>query len=505
MKKLQLNFNFSALTFISSDEEIKKHIINTTIFKYIHENYKDIKELGQLLEKTQYGFTASAQEAGNVRLFRISDIRNNQVNWETVPYCECKNDSYLLKENDILVARTGGTTGKSFCVDKMTEDTVFASYLIRLTASEKVNHQYIMLFLNSYIYWNQIFIMKSGSAQPNVNAEKLKKLLIPFCNLDLQQKFIDIANNLETNDKEFKPLVDKINYALNQYNLIKEKDNLTEDNTLLISKLRQAILQEAVQGKLVPQAQNDEPASELLKKIKAEKDKIIKDGKIKKEKPLPPISESEILYALPQGWEWVKLGKVVTDFKYGTSEKSDYSYNGIPVIRIPNISLNSLDLADLKFLQNNYVNDNNKVQRGDILIIRSNGSIELVGKAALIKKIETDLAFASYLIRLRPVLMFPEYLIILLNSSLVKNQFISGSQTTVGINNINTQTLSSTVISFPPLEEQKRIVQKVDELMALCDELEEQIKQSKTHSEQLMQSILQEAFNAEPVGDLAGV
>ncbi|EJG5647569.1 restriction endonuclease subunit S, partial [Salmonella enterica] len=104
-----------------------------------------------------------------------------------------------------------------------------------------------------------------------------------------------------------------------------------------IDALKQTILQLAVMGKLVPQDPNDEPASELLKRIAQEKAQLVKDGKMKKQKPLPPISDEEKPFELPDGWEWVKLGNILHDIKYGTSQKCDYNISGYPVLRIPNI------------------------------------------------------------------------------------------------------------------------------------------------------------------------
>lgn len=494
MKKRQLNFNFSSLTFISSDEEIKKHIINTTIFKYIDENYEDLIELGQLLEKTQYGYTASAQESGNVRLLRISDIRNNQVNWATVPYCECENDSYLIKENDILVARTGGTTGKSFCVDEITEDTVFASYLIRLTANNKVNHKYIMLFLNSYIYWNQIFIMKSGSAQPNVNAEKLKKLLIPFCGLDLQQKFIDIANNLETNNQELKPLVDKINQALNQYDLIKEKDNLTENNSSLVDKLRQSILQEAVKGKLVPQDSNDEPASELLKKIKAEKEKLIKEGKIKKENPLSPIKDAEIPYDLTQGWEWVRLANIgqINPRNYEEDEK-EASFVPMTLIKAEYGAGHTFEKRLWKDIKSGFTH----FAENDISVAKITPCFEN-GKSAVMKNLINGFGAGTtelHIFRGNIDFILPEYVLVYFKSPSFLKKGEENMTGTAGQKRVPKDFVALNPFPLPPLEEQKRIVEKVDELMALCDELENQIKESKQVSGKLMQAVLQEVFS----------
>ena len=146
-----------------------------------------------------------------------------------------------------------------------------------------------------------------------------------------------------------------------------------------IARLRELILTLAMQGKLVEQDANDMPASELLKEIEAEKQRLVKEGKIKKPKPLPPIKPEEVPYELPQGWEWVRLGDI-GDTNIGlTYSPSDVSETGIPVLRSNNIQNGILDLADLKRV-NKDVKESVLVQDGDLLICARNGSRALVAK-----------------------------------------------------------------------------------------------------------------------------
>ena len=152
------------LTFITTNDEILKQIKNTLLFSYLL-NKNEETSLSYYLETTQYGFTASALEVGSHKLVRITDINNGKVDWNNVPFCNCTDDSkYLLKDHDILVARTGGTTGKSFIVNNPPENAIFASYLIRLRLNKNADLDFITCFLNSYLFWSQIIGMKSGSA-----------------------------------------------------------------------------------------------------------------------------------------------------------------------------------------------------------------------------------------------------------------------------------------------------------------------------------------------------
>jgi type I restriction enzyme S subunit len=124
-----LNFQFCKLSFIKTDSEELSQLENTILMKSIFEEYKQAFPLKKALSKTQYGFSASAQDSGNCRLLRITDIKEDGINWATVPFCDCREiDKYRLDEKDILIARTGGTTGKTMLIQNIEETSVFASY-----------------------------------------------------------------------------------------------------------------------------------------------------------------------------------------------------------------------------------------------------------------------------------------------------------------------------------------------------------------------------------------
>src|SRR5665648_445451 len=196
MTEVNLNFNYISLSFMSADEEIKRQIKNTVIMKYVLNEFKNPVDLVEQLVDTRYGYTDSSKEEGTHKFLRITDIKDGRVDWDTVPYCDCVNPTgYLLERGDILVARTGGTTGKSFLITETSSPSVFASYLIRLRTSENLNPKFLDLFLNSFVYWNQIVDLKQGSAQPNVNAGKLKGLIIPYCEIEMQEKVLQLIDS----------------------------------------------------------------------------------------------------------------------------------------------------------------------------------------------------------------------------------------------------------------------------------------------------------------------
>ena len=151
---------------------------------------------GTISESIQYGYNAPAIESGRIKMVRISDIQNNSVKWDTVPYCDIKEDiipDYQLKENDILFARTGGTVGKSFFFFFFTENAIYAGYLIRTRYSHNLCPEYLKCFMESDLYWRQLRNGTIATAQPNCNGQTLSKMLIPIPPLKEQYR---IANKL---------------------------------------------------------------------------------------------------------------------------------------------------------------------------------------------------------------------------------------------------------------------------------------------------------------------
>jgi len=188
---MNLKFNYIPLTFLTDEEQIKYQIKNTIILRYLFDKFKTTSKLESLIEDTQYGYNASALKSGKNKFLRISDITDGKVDWESVPFCDCTDqDTYLLNTEDLLVARTGGTTGKSFLISNPPEDSVFAGYLIRMRANKQNNPKFINLFLNSYIYWSQIVSLNKGDFRPSVNATKLKNLILPKVDIAIQNEVV---------------------------------------------------------------------------------------------------------------------------------------------------------------------------------------------------------------------------------------------------------------------------------------------------------------------------
>jgi type I restriction enzyme S subunit len=252
-----------------------------------------------------------------------------------------------------------------------------------------------------------------------------------------------------------------------------------------IKKLRELILELAVRGKLVPQDPNDEPASELLKRIAAEKAELVKQGKIKKQKPLPEISEDEKPFELPQGWAWVRLGNVgmcSTGKTPSTSVSSHFNGN-IPFVGPGQITQCGEITQGDKFLSEDGMLNSTEANNGDVFTVCIGGSI---GKSAVVSE---RVAFNQQINSIRPVLVDSKYLYFSISTTLFISSMITastGSATPI----INRGKWESLLIPCAPVTEQHSIVAKVNELMALCDQLEQQSLIILEAHQQLVETLL---------------
>ncbi|MDD8603738.1 restriction endonuclease subunit S [Escherichia coli] len=274
-----------------------------------------------------------------------------------------------------------------------------------------------------------------------------------------------------------------------------------------IKKLRELILELAVRGKLVPQDPNDEPASELLKRIAAEKAELVKQGKIKKQKPLPEISEEEKPFELPVGWEWVRLGdftNIIRGITFPGNEKSQFQAPGkIACLRTANVQ-EQIDWDDLIYISDSFVKrDDQYLQEHDIVMSMAN-SRELVGKVALASLPDNSkFTFGGFLSVLRPLVVNEIYLMALLRCETYKSQLIESASQTTNIANISLAKLNPLPVCIPPAKEQIHIVKKMNELMSLCDQLEQQSLTSLDAHQQLVETLLGTLTDSQNAEELA--
>ncbi|MTJ09402.1 MULTISPECIES: restriction endonuclease subunit S [unclassified Anabaena] len=358
----------------------------------------------------------------------------------------------------------------------------FFYYLIKsidLNSSKYARH-YKNLRLQKIPYKDKSFIIQ----------EKIVSFLDDLQNNSLRE-VIYFDNKIESKILQLHQFILNNNYVIHE----------NEKQSNIISQLKQAILQEAISGQLTAEWRKQNPiqkgdpdtdAAALLAKIKAEKQQLIADGKLKKEKPLSEISPDEIPFSLPDSWVWCRLVEIADGFEYGSSSKS-LKAGKIPVLRMGNIQNGLTDLTNLVYTNEEKEIDQYALFYGDLLFNRTN-SRELVGKTSLFLS-DKKMIYAGYLVRYRMLgeisFFYTNYV---MNSKLHREWCNTVKSDAIGQSNINATKLRSFCFPLPPHAEQKAIVEKVDYLMKIIDQLEAQIKHRKQLAEDLMQTVLREAF-----------
>ncbi|MDW1606287.1 MULTISPECIES: restriction endonuclease subunit S [unclassified Vibrio] len=274
-----------------------------------------------------------------------------------------------------------------------------------------------------------------------------------------------------------------------------------------VKKLRELILELAVRGKLVPQDPSDEPASVLLERIAQEKAQLIKDKKIKRSKKLPPVAEEDLKDDLPLGWQVSRLGEFVSIIRGITfpasAKHNEPESNLIACLRTANVQT-QLDWDDLIYVERSYVKrEEQMLAVGDIVMSMAN-SRELVGKVSYTYFLpkNLDVSFGGFLSVIRPYQLDSAFLMMVLRSPSVRDELVGSSSQTTNIANISLEKLNPLVVSIPPLKEQHRIVAKVDELMALCDQLEQQTEASIEAHQVLVTTLLDTLTNSANADEL---
>lgn len=339
----------------------------------------------------------------------------------------------------------------------------------------KIDKEFLILFIKSKVFKARISqIELSGSAQKSIHEKT-------FLNLEFFLPPLQSQKEIATELLKFKIDFNKLSFELAyQFNLVK--------------KLRQQLLQDAVQGKLVSQNPKDEPAIELLKKIKAEKEKLIAEKKIKKEKEFPPLRPDETPFEIPENWVWCRLGELGI-CRTGTTPATinkEYFGDYIPFIKPADITLNGL-VTNNEGLSQLGLKEGVLVPNNSLLMVCIGGSI---GKSYFT---EFQVSCNQQINTISPLAniksSFLQYF--LQSNYFQKTVWAKASGGTTPI--INRSKWESIFIPLPPLEEQKRIFQKLDILMQYCNELEASIMESESQNEKLLQQVLREALRKEPV------
>ena len=413
----------------------------------------------------QYGYNAPAEETGDIRMVRISDIQHGDVLWATVPFChinESEIDTYLLQKDDILFARTGGTVGKSFLVKDVPYPSIYAGYLIRTRYSNMLSAQYMKYFMECELYWEQLRNGTIATAQPNCNGKTLAKMILPIPPYNEQIR-----------------ITDKLNQVLEQVRRYGEsQDRLDKLNIQIHDLLKKSILQEAIQGRLVAQDASDEPASILLQRIKEEKLRFVAEGKLKKKDVIDSTifrgddnkyyeqTGSEITcidnivpFDLPASWCWVRHNQLfevsggsqppkshfIDHYKEGyirLYQIRDYGSNPVPVY-VPKDEISKT------------------TRKGDILLARYGGSL---GKVFWAEEGAYNVAMAKVIPLYKSDSIYNEYIFLYYCSSIYQSTIIDHSRSAQA--GFNKDDLADMLFPLPPFAEQARIVERYKSIVA---------------------------------------
>jgi len=466
----------------------------------------------ELCSKPQYGLTASASKTpSGQRFVRITDIQQGVVDWESVPFCECEDpNKYKLTKGDLLIARTG-SIGKSFLVPDVPELAVFASYLIRLHVNSGILPEYIYWCFQSQQFWRQIMSARRGSVIKNINAKMLQLLRFPLPAIEIQESIVEFVGafqkRLGGSDIDLPELshpLDEQRRIVAQIEELAAKIDEAQKLRRKVSErelpgLRDVAFRKAFQGKAVSQNSSDEPALVTLDKVKSLKSQLVAEKKIKKDTPIPPISESEIPYQIPGSWEWVRLGDLCSLITDGTHQTPKYTDEGMMFLSAQNVKPYKFMPQDHRYVSHedylSYI-AHAKPEKNDILMTRVGA---MIGEAAVIDQ-DIDFAFYVSLCLIRPFkdCVYVPYLLHWLNSPYGAK---SSRKNTLGRGhsqgNLNLNLIRRFVLPFPPLNEQRRIVAHLDELQAKVDALKKYQAQSGQELDALLPSVLDKAFKGE--------
>lgn len=388
-----------------------------------------------------------------------------------------KTDMILIKSGDLVISGINVAKGALGVYHGDADVTATIHYSSYTFDESKVSVEFFKRFLKSPIFIQMLKEQVKGGIKTEIKPKHLLPLEIMLPDIDEQLSILSQFQRIENEDAEL-------------------KNELTRQQVLL-KKLRQQILQEAIEGKLTAdwRAQNPdvEPASELLKRIAAEKAQLVKEKKIKAQKPMPAITDEEKTFELPQGWEWCRLGDYAffERGKFSVRPRNDPSCFGgeYPFIQIGSLDeVGSIVNSFRQTLNDKGFSASKNFEKGTIAVAIVGGTIGNIGVLG------RDMCFPDSMVGVRPTaIKNQDYILALLRY--FQPAIKRAAYQMAGQPNIKLPTLNHLVCGLPSIEEQAEILLRVNRILKYCDQLEIQISQNQTHAEQLMQAVLKEAFS----------
>lgn len=424
-----------------------------------------------------------------------------------------KYKTYSYEESQLLVSCRGAYSGKA---NLSPPKCFITSNTLVLENSWNNLSQKFYYYSISAADKSQIV---TGSAQPQVTATNLNPFLISIPPLQEQHRIVakvdelmllcdDLEQQTEASIDANATLVEVLlttltesadaNELAQNWARVSEHFDTLFTTEQSIEALKQTVLQLAVMGKLVPQNPNDEPASVLLEKVAEKKERLVKEKKIKKEKPLPSISKDEKLFDIPNGWEWAKLEDIVI-IQSGITKGRKLTGReliAVPYLRVANVQRGHLLLDSMQLVEIPVEEvDKYEVLSRDLLITEG-GDWDKVGRTAIWNNELPYVAHQNHIFKARIFLEIQNelWLETYLNSPYARSYFAGSSKQTTNLASINKTQLRRCLVVLPPLSEQQRIMTKLDELIQICDQLSTKLKLSQTTQVQLTDALFEQAL-----------
>ncbi|GJH13589.1 restriction endonuclease subunit S [Caballeronia novacaledonica] len=476
--------------------------------------------LHDLLPEFQNGASSRGDKNGTpTTVLRLADIRQGRINLEDtreISIAARDVDKYNLVAGDILAIRVNGSADLvgRFILNESNLSAIYCDHFIRIRVNGLwVLPAYLALIGDSQLVRSTIsslFITTAG--QKTVNQGHIGSLIVPLPPLNEQRRIVAKVVELMSlcDELEARGRLESVQHArltatlfdalaasesshalAENWSRVAAHFDLLLDRTEAVDALERTVLELAVRGLLLPvDERNGTPSLS---------DETTTANSVEQADEATDDSLNVAPYDIPLSWSWIRFGEIMRDLRYGTSAKCDYEVEGTPVLRIPNLKNGGISTEDLKF----GALTTQEVARlalvpGDLLLIRSNGSATLVGSAALVGEESRDFAFAGYLmrIRLREDVALPTYILLALKTEGVRAQIEGPIRTTSGVKNINSTEVSRLQFPLPPLETQRRIVDRVDDLRRLCADLRERLLARQTCQAHFAEALVEQAASS---------
>ena len=423
-------------------------------WKWVHLNYIASSSLGKTLDK--------AKNTGDLQPYLCSiNVYWNGISLEKVKearFEENELSKYLLQKGDLLICE-GGDVGRS-SVWEHDVTMYYQNALHRVRFYQNINPYFYKYLIECYKGIGIIDRFSKGVTIKHLVQNSLNAMWLPLPPLAEQKRIV-------AKIEELLPLVDRYEQAWSK---------LEQFNNRFPEDMKKSLLQYAIQGKLVEQRPGEGTAEKLFAQIQEEKQQLIAEKKIKKEKPLPEITEDEKPFDIPESWKWVRVGSLLHYIDTGKSFKCDEippTNDKCGIIKVSAVTWGQFKENESKTCYSNDLwVDEYAIHENDFLICRAN-TAALVGGCVIVDQISKRLMLSDKVLRLHfSEMLYSYYVLWALRTPMVRNQFSAAATgTSESMKNISQDIIKNTLIPLPPLAEQKRIVEKLEQLLPLCERL----------------------------------